>query len=107
MAQHKLKLTMRKNILIGLALIFALSCNKDDDDDFIKQENGNVWLSGGLAYCAEQIHIDSGDTLIANLEDIISFRSGDRVTVKYKEIGINEFCSPYIDCEIIEIKKVE
>ena len=98
---------MTKRILIGLALIFALSCNKDDDDDSIKQENGNVWLSGGLAYCAEQIHLDNGDTLIVNLEDIISFTSGDRVSVKYKEIGINEFCSPGIDCEIIEIEKVE
>jgi hypothetical protein len=98
---------MPKIILIGLALILALSCNKDNDDDLIKQENGNVWLSGGLAYCAEQIHLDSGDTLIVNLEDIISFTSGDRVRVKYKEIGINEFCSPGIDCEIMEIKKVE
>jgi hypothetical protein len=98
---------MTKRILIGLALIFALSCNKDDDDDSIKQENGNVWLSGGLMYCAEQIHLDNGDTLIVNFEDIISFTSGDRVSVKYKEIGINEFCSPGIDCEIIEIEKVE
>jgi hypothetical protein len=98
---------MSKIILIGLALIFVLSCNKDDDDDLIKQGNGKVWLSGGLAYCAEQIHLDSGDTLIVNLEDIIIYTSGDRVRVKYKEIGINEFCSPGIDCEIMEIKKVE
>ena len=98
---------MTKKILLGLALVFALSCNKDDDDDSIKQENGNVWLSGGLAYCAEQIHLDNGDTLIVNVEDIISFTSGDRVSVKYKEIGINKFCSPSIDCEIIEIRKAE
>jgi hypothetical protein len=98
---------MIKKVLLGLSLLVVLSCNKDDGDSSIKQEIGNVWLSGGLAYCAEQIHLDNSDTLIVNLEDIISFRSGDRVTVKYKEIGINEFCSPYIDCEIIEIKKVE
>ncbi len=98
---------MTKKFLIGLAMLFALSCNKDDDNDSIKQENGNVWLSGGLAYCAEQIHLDNGDTLIVNLEDIISFTSGDRVSVKYKEIGINKLCAPGIDCEIIEIKKVE
>ena len=96
-----------KKILFGLILLFALSCNKDNNEDDVKQEIGNVWLSGGLAYCAEQIHLDNGDTLIVNLEDIISFTSGDRVNVKYKEIGINEFCSPGIDCEIIEIKKVE
>lgn len=98
---------MLKNIIYGLTLLFALSCNQDDRESFIKRENGKVWLSGGLAYCAEQIHLDNGDTLIVSLEEIISFRSGDRVNVKYKEIGINEFCSPSIDCEIIEIKKVE
>jgi hypothetical protein len=99
---------MIKKILLGLILLFALSCNKvDDGEGSVKQENGNVWLSGGLAYCAEQIHLDNGDTLIVTIEEIISFTSGDRVTVKYKEIDINEFCSPGIDCEIIEIKKIE
>ena len=98
---------MTKKILIGLVLLFALSCNKENDDDSIRQEKGNVWLSGGLFYCAEQIHLDNGDTLIVNLEDIISFKSGDRVNVKYKEIGINEFCPPGIDCEIVDIKKIE
>jgi len=94
-----------KKYSIGLALVFALSCSRDDD--FIKQENGNVWLSGGLAHCAEQIHLDNGDTLIVNTKDLMSFTSGDRVSVNYKEIGINKFCSPSIDCEISEIKKVE
>lgn len=98
---------MTRKILFGLALVFALSCNKDDDNDSIKQGNGEVWLSGGLAYCAEQIHLDNGGTLIVNMEDIISFKSGDRVNVKYKEIGLNKTCSPGIDCEIIEIKKAE
>lgn len=98
---------MIKKVLFGLILVFALSCNKDDSEDSIKQENGNVWISGGLMYCAVQIHLDKGDTLIVKIEDVISFRSGDRVTVKYKEIGINEFCPTGIDCEIIEIRKVE
>lgn len=98
---------MTRKILFGLALVFALSCNKDDDNDSIKQGNGEVWLSGGLAYCAEQIHLDNGSTLIVNMEDIISFKSGDRVNVKYKETGLNKTCSPGIDCEIIEIKKAE
>jgi hypothetical protein len=94
-----------KKVLLGLTLtlLVVLSCNKDDGDALIKQESGKVWLSGGLAYCAEQIRLDNGVTLIVNIKDIISFKSGDRVTVKYKEIGINEFCSPSIDCEIIEI----
>lgn len=41
------------------------------------------------------------------MKDLMSFTFGDRVSVKYKEIGINKFCSPGIDCEIIEIKKIE
>ena len=98
---------MVRNIICGLIIIFALSCNKDDRESLIKQENGDVWLSGGLYYCAEQIRLDSGDTLVVSLEDIISFRSGDRVNVKYEEIGKNENCLQYIDCEIIEIKKIE
>lgn len=93
-------------ILLSLVIALLFSC-KSESEDSVKQENGNVWLSGGLAYCAEQIHLDNGDTLIVNLEEIISYKSGDRVTVKYKKIGINEFCSPGIDCEIIEINKIE
>jgi len=96
---------MTKSILLGLVLLFALSCSKDDDA--IKKENGKVWLSGGLAYCAKQIHLDNGDTLIVKIDDLITFTSGERVSVKYKEIGINKFCSQGIDCDIIEIKKVE
>ncbi|MBI0397342.1 hypothetical protein [Cyclobacterium marinum] len=99
--------TIYKKILLGMTLLFSLSCNLDNEDHFINQEIGNVWLSGGLANCAEQIHLNNGDTLIVNLGDIITFTSGDKVSVKYKEIGINESCSPSINCEIVEIKKVE
>lgn len=98
---------MTKSILFGLILLFALSCNKEDDDKDIKHENGKVWLSGGLYYCAEQIHLDNGDTLTTQKGELISFKSGDRVSVKYKEIGMNENCTSYLDCEIIEINKTE
>ncbi len=98
---------MTNKILLGLTFLVALSCNKDDNSNDFKQDYGNVWLSGGLYYCAEQIRLDNRDTLVVSLEDIISFKSGDRVELKYKEIGLNKFCSPYLDCEIIEIKKVE
>jgi hypothetical protein len=99
---------MIKNAIFGLLVLFAISCNNNDtnDDAITKQANGNVWLSGGLAYCAEQIHLTNGDTLIVSMAEIIAFKSGDKVTLKYKEMGVNEFCSPSIDCEIIEIKKV-
>lgn len=93
-------------ILLGLALVFTLSCNKDESNN-VKQEDGTVWISGGLAYCAEQIHLDNGDTLIVSMEDVIPFTAGVRVTVKYKETGLNESCSPGINCEIIEIKKAQ
>lgn len=99
------KLIMKKIILFGLVLMITLSCDKDDA--LIEQENGNVWLSGGLAICAEQIHLDTGDTLIVDLEDIISFKTGDRVRIKYKKIGIIGSCSPGIDCQIIDIRKVD
>ncbi|MBW6534082.1 MAG: hypothetical protein K0B11_03680 [Mariniphaga sp.] len=98
---------MKKTALLGFALMFLFSCNKKDDvNDGIKQGTGKVWLSGGLAYCAEQIHLDNGDTLIVSIEEIISFNTDDSVKVKYKELGINAFCTPFIDCEIIEIKKL-
>lgn len=98
---------MRFILTCGLGLLLALSCNKEDSDSNIKQENGNVWLSSGLYYCAEQIHLDNGDTLTTPKGELISFKSGDRVNVKYKEIGVNENCTSYIDCEIIEINKSE
>lgn len=97
-----------KRILLGLTLVFVFSCDKiKDNDDSIKRASGKVWFSGGLAVCAEQIHLDNGDTLIVNMEDVISFKSGDLVNVTYKETGINKSCIPGINCEIIEIKKGE
>lgn len=98
---------MTKKILFIFVVVFALSCKKGNDNDSIKHEIGNVWLSGGLAYCAEQIRLDNGQTLIVKMEDVISFKSGDKVVLRFREIGINKDCSPCIDCEIIEIKKVE
>jgi hypothetical protein len=88
-------------------MILALSCNDNNGDETIKQATGDVWLSGGLYHCAEQIHLEKGETLIVGIEDIIDFRSGDKVKVYYKEIGINEFCSPHIDCEIIGLIKID
>ena len=98
---------MIKKVFLIVTLSIALSCARDEAEDSSKQEDGNVWLSGGLANCSEQIHLDNGDKLIVNIAEIISFKSGDRVAVKYKETGINKSCPPGIDCEIIEIKKIE
>ena len=103
---------MKSKLLLLVTLTLYLSfcffgCNEESIENSIKQKNGTVWISGGLFYCPLQIHLDNGDTLIVNLEDIGSFRSDDRVNVRYKEIGKNEFCSPCIDCEIIKIKKIK
>ena len=98
---------LKKTLLSGLILLFALSCTKDDNEILFKQGDGEVWLSGGLYYCAQQIRLDNGDTLVVSMENILSFRSGDRVNVKYKEVGKNENCIQYIDSEVVEIKKLE
>ncbi len=96
---------MIRSLIFGLLLLSALSCNKEDSGDSVKQGTGTVWHSGGLAFCASQIHLDNGDKLIVNFAETIAFKSGERVAVIYRETGINEHCPPGIDCEIIEIKK--
>jgi len=96
---------MKKNIFIGLAFIIALSCSNEDEANGVKQEYGSMWLSGGLATCATQIHLDNGVALIVEFNEIGDLKSGDRVKVKYKAKGIKESCPPGIECEVIEIKK--
>jgi hypothetical protein len=100
---------MINKALLGLILILVLSCADDskDETEIILVAKGSIWLSGGLANCAEQIHLDQGDTLIVSIEDILNFRSGDRVNVYYKEIGVNQFCPPHLDCEIIGLTKID
>lgn len=98
---------LRNTLLLGLILPVALSCKKDFNEISVQQENGEVWLSGGLYHCAQQIRLDNGDTLVVSLEDVISLRSGDKVNVKFKTIGTNKNCSQYIDAEIIDILKLE
>lgn len=85
----------------------AFSCNKNEVDDSIKQGKGTLFLSGGYAYCAEQIRLDNKDTLIISLFDIGQLKSGDRVSVKYKEKGKNKYCTSYTDCEVIELRKIQ
>lgn len=94
---------MKQRLFYILTLLIVLSCNKEDSD--IKQADGEVWNSGGLYYCAQQIRLDNGDTLVISKDDIITITG--RVNIKYREKGINENCSPYIDCEIIKIKKID
>lgn len=53
-------------------------------------------------------------TKIIDYSNIISYSSkdyiftvSDSVSVEYKVIGVNENCTSYLDCEIIEINKAE
>lgn len=99
-------------IKVFFAILFALtilSCTKEKEElpAGIKQGKGIVWLSGGVMFCAEQIRMDSGDTLIvADQMEIYAFKSGERVLVKYKETeAIETGCNIGKDCKIIEIEK--
>lgn len=99
-----MKQTLITTTLFVALFLFVFSCSKDNTNNSVKQGKGAVWLSGGLAYCAIQIHLDNGNKIVVDLEDIKSFKSGDRVIVKYREIKNNEFCSPAIDSKVIDIK---
>ena len=90
-------------------VVFACSDEKDDLPEGEKEAVGTVWLSGGLAFCAEQIRLDEGDTLITtDWETIYQFKAGDRVSVIYREINNRvSGCNIGVDCEIIDIEKIE
>ncbi|WP_192349155.1 hypothetical protein [Algoriphagus sp. Y33] len=83
-----------------------LSCNTDDED-IMKTGNGEIWRSGGLYYCAEQIHLNNDDTLIVHIRDVDDYAGGDRITIIFKELGRNENCCYEINCRIIELNKLE
>lgn len=96
-----------KTLLFGCIILVVLSCKKVYNEIPLQQENGEVWLSGGSAYCAQQIRLDNGDTLVVSLEDVVSLRSGDRINIKFKKIGENKNCHQYFDCEVIKMMKLE
>jgi hypothetical protein len=98
---------MARKLLIGLALLVSFACNTIDESDIIKRANGTLWLSSGLMHCAQQIHLDMGDTLVVTMEDIFPLIAGDRVDVSYKELGANASCPSFVTCEIVEIKKMD
>ena len=108
-----MKQTLFQTLLLSIVLFISFSCSKKSDEkDFeIKEGTGTVWLSGGLYFCAVQIRMEKGDTLIPferRNEIKIRFNGDDRVNVKYREIVPKQSgCSIGIDCEIIEIKLIE
>lgn len=92
-------------------MLLLLSCSKETSEDNldIKEGIGTIWLSGGLAFCAEQIRMENGDTLIpTNTSLTISFDSGQKVNLKYSELNSRDSgCSIGRDCKIIEITVIE
>jgi len=85
------------------------SCGEDTktDETQIFEGTGIVWHSGGLMYCATQIRMENGDTLIPNqlIDEIMRLKTGNRVRLKYHELAIRESgCTIGKDCKIIEVK---
>jgi hypothetical protein len=92
-------------------LIFLFSCGKETEDDepLVLEGTGTVWLSGGLMYCATQVRMENGDTLIPNQfnTEIMKLKTGNRVLLKYQELAIRESgCTIGKDCKIIEVKVI-
>ncbi len=95
-----------------IVLIFLISCGQETEDDepLVLEGTGTVWLSGGLMYCATQIRMENGDTLIPNQfnTEIMKLKTGNQIRLKYKELTIRESgCTIGKDCKIIEVKVID
>jgi len=93
-------------------MIFLISCGKETEDVELQvlEGTGTIWLSGGLMYCATQVRMENGDTLIPNQfnTEIMKLKTGNRVQLKYQELEIRESgCTIGKDCKIIEVKVIE
>jgi hypothetical protein len=98
-------------IVWTIVFIFLFSCGKDTEtnETQILEGTGTVWLSGGLMYCATQVRMENGDTLIPNQfnTEIMKLKTGNRVQLKYQELAIRESgCKIGKDCKIIEVKVI-
>jgi hypothetical protein len=99
-------------IISFLLLIILFSCSNEkeiDTEDEVKNGIGTVWLSGGLYFCATQIRMEKGDTLIPVGEpEIMFYKSGMRINVTYTELHTKELgCSIGKDCKIIDYEVIE
>jgi hypothetical protein len=103
---------MNKYIVIVFIAAFIISCRKEKDDEIspaVKEETGTVWLSGGLDFCATQIRLDFGDTLIpVNTEKILALEMDQRIRIKYVQIEKGETrCKVGKDCVIINVLPID
>lgn len=95
-----------KAVFLVCAITLLFSCSEQEESPDWEEGLGTLWLSGGLYFCADQIRMAEGDTLIVvNKTEIAPFKSGDEILVKYRKTGQNESgCTIGTDCEILEIK---
>ena len=105
--------TRNMNKIIALIILISLfSCGKEHENEepMIMEGTGTVWLSGGLMYCAIQLRMENGDTLIPNQfsTEIMKLKTGNRIRLKYQELTIRESgCTIGKDCKIIEINVID
>jgi len=99
-------------IIWFVILIFSFSCSNETENDEpqIMEGTGTVWLSGGLMYCATQVRMENGDTLIPNQfsAEVMKLKSGNRIRLKYLELSIRESgCTIGKDCKIIDVRVID
>ena len=109
---ERFKIQFMNKIVWIIVMIFLISCGKETEDVELQvlEGTGTIWLSGGLMYCATQVSMENGDTLIPNQfnTELMKLKTGNRVQLKYKELTIRESgCTIGKDCKIIEVKVIE
>ena len=108
----KFKIRNMNKIIGVIILLFMISCGKEtgNEESQILEGTGTVWLSGGMMYCATQVRMDNGDTLIPNQlnPELMKLKTGNRIKLKYKELTLRESgCTIGKDCNIIEVNVIE
>ena len=109
---EKFKTQNMNKIIRVIILLFLISCGKEteNEDRQILEGTGTVWFSGGLMYCATQVRMENGDTLIPNQfsAELMKLKTGNRIKLKYQELTIRESgCSIGKDCKIIEVNVID
>lgn len=96
-------------LFVILTITFSCLNKTDENNSEIKHGTGTLWLSGGLYFCATQIRMESGDTIIPiNIEQVLVYKSGQRLKISYKELENKESgCSIGKDCYIEKVVAIE
>ncbi len=97
---------MSRLVAILLILIIAISCNEENTNDTVLKSFGTVYVSGGLADCAQKIVLDNGETIIPSNWDDYNLVADDRVWVEYEVILKTSTCEGQ-DCQLLKYQLVE